>query len=131
MLVSYGIPQPYTGLSWYRAEDRYYANVDEFGDYCGTSGPFIEIRLCRVLRFTPKGAWVWSFGGGTVFVRRDAKKRYACPTIREAMESLARRREVQASFLGNKMHRAQSAADLANRWLADDPFYSWQIRKNF
>ena len=78
---------------WYRYEDRIYAPpIDEFGDVCGKGRVEVLQRELRVIKFTPKGAWLDVGFGEKRFVLRNCRKRYACPTIAEAKESFRQRK---------------------------------------
>ena len=81
---------------WYRYEEIYTApSIDEWERPIGEGGVIIHLRKFRVMRPTPKGVWLDLYGNREVqrFVLKDARKRYACPTLEEAQVSfLARKR---------------------------------------
>ena len=106
-------PPPALALGeWYRFEDKRYAGpLDEF-DNPTPSVMEVHLRKYPVLKLTPKGAWLATcppFLGTKRFVLREATKRFACPTIEEALESFKARKSKQA-----RIHRKIAAdADAA------------------
>lgn len=110
------------GESWYRYEDiQYAAPVDEFDRPCGKGELLVLLREYPVLRHTPKGVWLAGTGDLRYshhidrFVRNDAKKRFACPTIEEAKESFIARKRRQASINHARAERAEEAIKIINR----------------
>ena len=93
---------------WYRFIDyATAAGCDEDGDPIpGATGVEILLKKYKVLSETPKGVWVqddrfFIEDRNSVprrWVRRDARKRFACPTIEEAMESFIARKQRQAGI---------------------------------
>lgn len=81
---------------FYRAEVRQYCGcgITEWGveDYYVTA-PRVEVCKYRVIKRTPKGAWIEEGIGGKRFVLLTARKRFACPTEAEALESLVARKQ--------------------------------------
>ena len=87
---------------WYRVVDgRYAAMLDEFERPIGGGGSYVSVRTYPVVRETPRGVWLESAGdyGQDRFVLRDARKRFACPTLNEALESFRARKERQLKIL--------------------------------
>ena len=82
---------------WYRYDDT-----------PGEGGVYIAKRAFPVLRYTPKGVWlnVW---GTDRFVRRDALKRFACPTLKEAQLSFRARKSRQLAILKGQERRVRVA----------------------
>lgn len=70
------------------------------------------IEHCRVLRYTPKGVWVDTWGGKK-FILASARKRYACPTKDEALESFRARKRRQVALLAAQHDRAVEQQKLA------------------
>lgn len=66
-----------------------------------------------VLNYTPKGTWIDTGLGKKRFVRRESRKKFACSTIAEAVESLQRRRERQITVLAARLRRAHEELALA------------------
>lgn len=98
---------------WYRYEDKAYAApLDEFDNPIGSSSLEIELRKYLVLSHTPKGAWIdLGFMQGKKFVRKDARKRFACSTREEAKESFIARK-------GRQIRIHQATVDRAKRAIA-------------
>jgi hypothetical protein len=97
---------------WYRYEDVQFASMcDEFGH---SEGPGTMQLMCheyRVLKETECGVWIDMFPKR--FVKRHAKKHFACPTKEEALKSFKRRKEVQINILKTQLDRAYRALQLA------------------
>ncbi len=101
---------------WYRFEDyRVSGGINEFGEPDGPSYTEIRMREFQVTKYTPKGVWLHGAGwdGGKKFVLRDARKRYACPTIEEAGESFLARKKRQLSIL---ISQSQSVREAINKF---------------
>jgi hypothetical protein len=85
---------------WYRYEIVRYSNgVDEFDDPLPGHSVAVEVRDFMVSRHTPKGAWIKTYSGDERFVLKDARKRYACPTKEEALDSFIARQRRRISIL--------------------------------
>ncbi len=94
---------------WYRYEEIRYAPVaDEYGERHGKGNMEIRLREFTVDKTTPKGVWIFARDGRR-FVRRDTNKRYACPTVEEAVESFKARKRRQIRILSNRLHDAEEA----------------------
>ena len=102
---------------WYRLEEqRYAAPLDEYDQPMGRGELVVHVRKLKVLRHTPKGAWLvgLQYGEGNPrFVLRDCKRRFACPTIEEATESFRQRKLRQAQILRARADTAMEAKTLA------------------
>lgn len=88
---------------WFRIEDQAYSlGCDEFGDpYPGHTMELTCYRL-PLIKETPKGAWV-DYYGKNRWVKMSAKKRFACPTFEEAIESYKARKNRQISILRSRI----------------------------
>lgn len=99
---------------WYRfAECRVSNGVDE---YENGLGHHMEVRCntYRVVRRTPKGAWivqVWgkNTSGRKRFVLTASHKHYACPTVDEAKASFRARKKKQISIYSARIADAKKA----------------------
>lgn len=101
---------------WYRFEDyRVSGGINDFGEPEGPGHTEIRMREFQVTKHTPKGVWLHGAGwdGGKKFVLRDARKRYACPTVDEAMESFLARKKRQLSILTAQASGVREAIALA------------------
>jgi hypothetical protein len=74
----------------------------------------VELQKFRVLKLTPKGAWVKGGCYNRRFVLRGARKRLCCPTIKEAKESFIARKKKQASIYEHRARRAREAICIIN-----------------
>lgn len=97
---------------WYRFEDvRRAPSADECGEATGPGSTTVLFMKIKVIKHTPKGVRLMD---GT-FVRRDTRKRYACPTIEEAKESFRARKAAQKSYLQAKIDHVNEALRILNR----------------
>ncbi|RWH49569.1 MAG: hypothetical protein EOQ80_06590 [Mesorhizobium sp.] len=88
---------------WYRYEDSsaYHSSI--------------HLRRFRILRETPKGVWLDDYGQER-FVLKDAKKRWAYPTIELARESFLIRKQKQVAHLENYLAHAKAVRDAAEKF---------------
>lgn len=94
---------------WYRIEDYVVsAGVNEWGDDLGRGGVEISILRYRVIKHTPKGVWLDVYGGKR-FVLDSSVKRFACPTIDEALVSFYARKEKQIAICQWRIEDAKQA----------------------
>lgn len=115
----------------YRAVDTQYAGpCDEYGEPTGYPGPIgVRILALEILKRTPCGAWIWDYEFSPDrrrFVNLQATKRYACPTKKEALESLAARRRRQAGIYEARAVTAREVARIAERMIktgTEESFY--------
>lgn len=114
---------------WYRYEDVQYAGpVDEFDRLLGPGPLRIMLRTFPVTRHTPSGVWLSNASSRYAyrperFVLRDAKKRFACPTKKEALESFIARKKRQAGIHRARMQRAELALNAAKTGALDKDLY--------
>ena len=99
---------------WYRFEDQRYApSLNEFDEAVGRGSLKIHLYTYLVLKHTPKGVWInasprFSFGHKK-FVLKDARRRFACPTKEEALESFFARKKRQIGILRTRADDAEEA----------------------
>lgn len=112
----------------YRYEVRSYSVADENGDH-SHSRQELSLFTFAVLRQTPKGAWIhmgWSnaqWEGNIAiahtpakrFVLLTARKRFACPTKVEALESFLARNAVAQSIMRARLAALEQAARMARQ----------------
>lgn len=98
-----------------RYEDVVYAAaMDEWDRSTGPGTLEVKLRRYPILKRTPKGAWI-DTGLGLLqprFVLLEARKRFACPTEPEAMESFIQRKRQQLRILKTKVARVETALRL-------------------
>ena len=99
---------------WYRVEDRSYSIADEWGDHCYTRTE-IQVHRFEVIKHTPKGVWLNLLFGDRRFVLASANKRFACPTVEEAVASFIARRTRQAQIYEARAKQARSLIERAKR----------------
>jgi len=102
----YGPAPKDVDVLWRCEAKRYSVVIDPDTDLYGVTDPRLEIRWHKVIRRTPKGAWL-----GDRFVLLTARKRWATNTEDEAIESFIARKHRQIEILKGKLKRAE--ADLA------------------
>src|SRR5690606_26248155 len=108
---------------WYRLEDKRYANYDPWAEYDQPSGSHTQIEVLEfvVIKHTLKGVWLarkWSsdhVSSDKRFVLSSANKRFACPSIDEALKSFSARKRKQASIYHTRAAIAEEAIVLAER----------------
>lgn len=99
-----------TDQVWYRYEARHYAPpLDEFDNICREGSRELVLVEYPVLRVTRCGV---RLKDGR-FILKQARKRFACPTKEEAMESYKRRKAVQISILQAQLRSAERDLALA------------------
>jgi hypothetical protein len=102
---------------WYRYEDKVFSvAVDPEMDVFGVSDPKLYCRMFRVDHHTPAGV-VLDIGR---LVLHDSRKKLACPTREEALESYRRRKEAQIKVLEAQLRRARLARALADEGRAEN-----------
>lgn len=85
---------------WY----RYDVNL-----YCAET-PEIVLSRIEVIRTTPKGVWLASHDKlEERFVRNNARKRYAYPTVEEAKQSFIMRKRRQVVILAFQLKAIENA----------------------
>ena len=122
---------------WYRATETTTGTgyVDECGDWhrTGDSSVKILIEELEVLKRTPKGVWLkvdsYDIYGMACrdkrFVLNESRKRFACPTIKEALDSFVARKERQAEIYEARARTARRAIKLARTGtVASQPAFS-------
>lgn len=96
--------RPPEGLEvWWRVEAKSYSIViDAERELYGSTRPRLEAQWFEVLKTTPKGVQI-----AGRFCLRDARKRFACPTLHEAIESFVARKDRQIKILSAQLAGAQ------------------------
>lgn len=114
---------------WFRVEETIYAPaMDEYGRPSGSSTVDVRIYQYTVIKETPKGVWL-ALNEDRKFVLRGATKRWACPTIEEAIVSFRARKEKHIRILEEKLRLIRRALIIVER-RTDDPgnYPLWQIK---
>lgn len=97
---------------WYRFEHRWTASrLDIDGEPYGPSRLEVHCYKFRVIKHTPFGVILDT--GNHRFVKNEGKKRYACATREEALESFKARKQRQALILGHQLNGAKKALAIA------------------
>lgn len=88
-------------------------------------GPFIVLERYPVIRETPKGVWLALGFGDRRFVLRTARKRWACPTEDEALESFKARKRRQCRILRAQLKHAATALAQVENDRVEEGGISW------
>lgn len=100
---------------WYRVEDRLSSggSLDVHGEYV-PGGSYVTVQVVKfpVIKNTPEGAWL-RVGGERRFVLREARKRFAAPTVELALESFIARKTRQVGILEAQARNARRAIEIA------------------
>lgn len=97
--------------TWYRVTDGCYTTTDEFDNPVG-GRVYVSTHEYPVTRRTPRGVWL-DCHGLPRFVLAGARKRFACPTREEALESFRARKRRQARLLRDQLRRVEQALLMA------------------
>lgn len=116
------------GDIWYRYEDERNAHlsISENGVDSYFSTLSIRLHEFTVHKVTPKGVWLALYGpddlhrigeGSRRFVLLGARKRFACPTKTEALQSLLARRKKQRRIYMARLASTNEAIRLIERMI--------------
>lgn len=97
---------------WRCEAKRYSVVIDAEAEIYGTTDPRLEMTWWRVTKRTPKGARLVEGR----FVLLTARKRWACNTRQEALESFVARKRRQIDILDDKLARARKELQLTEGW---------------
>lgn len=88
---------------WYRYVDgRHAPPLNEWDEPAGKGSAYIHCYEYRVLKYTPKGAWIDNYGTRR-FVLASARKRYAHATKDDALVAFKERKRRQLWILKNQV----------------------------
>ena len=108
------------GDTWYRMRVQSYAGLDEWENVY-TTYPTVVWEVYTVVKETPKGVWLKDWlNPCKKFVLRDAKKRFACPTKKEAQESFIHRKNRHIAILSNQLANAERELLIGKNWAEKD-----------
>jgi hypothetical protein len=110
-------------IIWYRyREQQQHADFDEWGDVC--SGTRLELACdkYRVKSITKRGVWLTTTYPSDFkkLVVHSWVKKYACPTVEEALVSFLARKKRQHGIYTKRAATAARAIGLAEKALADE-----------
>jgi hypothetical protein len=108
------------------AVQEYWYRYEAFRETWSEESLGYDIRLhcfeCRVIKHTPKGVWLQRpYVGDKTFVLKDAKKRFAYPTKREALISYIARQKRRLSILRSQIEDSEMGLCVAGRMLLEMP----------
>lgn len=87
---------------------NYAPSFDEFDNPIGTGSTGVEMHTFKVIKQTPKGVWINDFNGKK-FVNLIARKKYACLTEADALDSFIARKHRHISILTAQLKSANEA----------------------
>lgn len=93
----------------FRVTCRRYAAADENGDYMG-SYPEVELQSYKVIKRTPKGAWISTPLGGKSWVGLEHRKAFARLKVEDAIKDCRIRKEREIA--GHKARLNAAERDL-------------------
>ncbi len=96
---------------FYRYEDELVHTWDYEFETITSSKVIVTLKEFSVVKHTPCGVWL-SVYGSRKFVKTKARKRWACPTKEEAMESFLARKSKQKRILSSQLDRVERAISL-------------------
>jgi len=100
-------------MNYYRFDGKWFAPpLDEWERPCGSSHFELIKQTLEVVKETPRGVWVNDYGHMR-FVLAAARKRFAWPTEREALESFIARKKTQRRILETQLARTDTALERA------------------
>lgn len=96
-------------MKYFRIENHQVSSgVDEFDNPVGPGRTELYLHSYEVLKETPKGVWIQAYGTKK-FILQNARKKFACPTIEEAIESFIARKKRQIRILSGQLENAKMA----------------------
>lgn len=110
-------------MNYYRYTNiRYASPLDEFDNPIGTGRLDVLCQEYQVTKTTKCGVWLTDTYNiiKPFFVLNTAKKRYALPSKKEALESFMARKKRQISILSRQMKDAEEALRIATTLLAKE-----------
>ena len=101
-----------TGAVLYRYEDHIYSGGIDEADRPIPGKTEVVLREFSVVRWTPKGVWIRTPDlppDNEKFVLLTARKKFACPTKEEALQSFIERKKSQVRILTKQLEKAKIA----------------------
>lgn len=108
---------------WYRYDDfRYAPPLNEYEEPVGPGRAAVRLHKFKVLKETPKGVWIRYHGdfSDKRFVLSTARKRFACPTKEEALESFLARKTRQRGIYQARLRHIDEVIVMAQQGKVDD-----------
>lgn len=101
---------------WYRYQDSLRAGsyIDDFESMIGPSQVVVTLYKYRVIKHTPKGVWL-EHRGGKKFVLKEARRRFAAPTVVEAKRDFIARKNRQIGIYSARIETAEKALAIINK----------------
>lgn len=91
---------------------RYAPPADEFGEYRGEGRTEVSTSKFPVVKTTAKGVWI-DFYGTRKFINLSSRKKFACETKEQAMESFKARKASQIKILSAQLEQAKKQLSIA------------------
>lgn len=113
-------------MNFYRYESVEYATVDFDGEYISSPipNPKVELKVFSLFKETKKGYWIGYGGLGGLcgigrWVSKTARKRYAYPTKKEALDNFIKRNEVRKKILNRQSLACEISISIAKEMNID------------
>jgi hypothetical protein len=98
----------------YRYQEQSYSNgVDQFDDSLPSYQLKVNLHKYQIIKETPKGVWIKRNYIKDKFILLTAKKKFACRTKEEALESFIARKNRQIEILSGQLEIAKLAKKYA------------------
>ena len=106
---------------WWRAEDKRYADYDEWAEFEQPNSSHLRIifRSFAVIKHTPQGVWIREFWERPRFVLGTSIKQFAVPTKELAMQDLIQRKLCHVAGCEARLSRAKEHLEGARRALTN------------
>ena len=106
-------------IYFYRYEEvRYSRGVDQYDNPLPGCNLKVHLREYKIISITPKGVWIQLWGlwsDEKKFILLSARKRFACPTKKEAVESFKARKNRQIQILNGQLKQAKEALSIIEK----------------
>lgn len=113
---------------WYRYTDSIVSSFDAEYEYVVARSVRLSLNEYRVIKHTPKGVWLDVGIGDRRLVLRNSRKRFACPTKKEALESFIARKECQIKIFEHRLQTARTALAQAQHIMSPSSSPAQDIR---
>jgi len=107
-------------ISFFRYEAVEYASIGYNVEYetLAFPNPKVELREYNLWKETPKGYWIGygkpgALNNGGIWVSKTARKRFAYPTKKEAMENFIKRNERRVKILSRQVDSCKISIRIA------------------
>jgi len=98
----------------YRYYDVQYASpLNEYDEHTGPGKVAIELMTFDIIKYTKCGVRIDDYTDKGKFINLNSRKKFACATKEEALESFIHRKERQMVIYKSQLRQATQALELA------------------